>query len=50
LNVVLTQRIHRADGSFGGVVAATIGVAYFQDFFKTFDLGNEVDPGNWTGS
>jgi PAS domain S-box-containing protein len=39
--VVVSRRIDHADGSFGGVVAATIDVAYFLGFYVTFDLGHD---------
>jgi diguanylate cyclase (GGDEF)-like protein/PAS domain S-box-containing protein len=40
-NWVLTvsSRINRPDGSFGGVVVASISIAYLQDMFAGFDVG-----------
>lgn len=35
----ITRRITRTDGSFGGVVLATIEMAYFQRFYDSFDIG-----------
>ncbi len=37
--IALTRRIENADGSFSGVVIATIDRGYFTDFYKTLDLG-----------
>ena len=37
--IVLTKRITRQDGSFGGVVAAAIDKDYFLNFYRTFQLG-----------
>ncbi len=36
--IALSRRINHADGSFAGVVTATIDVRYFQQFYATFDL------------
>ncbi|WP_168201714.1 diguanylate cyclase domain-containing protein [Phreatobacter aquaticus] len=35
----ISKRFNNPDGSFGGVVLATIDVTFFSDFFRTFDLG-----------
>src|SRR5450830_105558 len=35
----ISRRITNADGSFGGVVLATIDMAYFQHFYDSFDIG-----------
>ena len=35
----VSRRFNRADGSFGGVVVATIGASYFADFYRQFDIG-----------
>ena len=37
--IVLSKRITRLDGSFGGVVAAAIDKDYFNGFYRTFQLG-----------
>jgi diguanylate cyclase (GGDEF)-like protein/PAS domain S-box-containing protein len=39
-SILLTRRISLADGSFGGVVVATIDAAYFMNFYKGFNLGD----------
>ena len=35
----VSRRIDHADGSFAGVVLATIRVAYFQEYYDGFDVG-----------
>src|ERR1700722_19578007 len=35
----VSRRFNLRDGSFGGVVIATIGAPYFSDFYGQFDLG-----------
>ncbi|MFL9878578.1 sensor domain-containing diguanylate cyclase [Herbaspirillum rhizosphaerae] len=35
----ITRRINNADGSFGGVVLATIEMDYFQRFYDSFNIG-----------
>jgi signal transduction histidine kinase len=37
--LLLTRRWNRPDGSFGGIVAAGVDLAYFQRFYQTFDVG-----------
>lgn len=37
--VPLSKRFRAPDGSFGGVVLASIEVAYFRDFYAGFDIG-----------
>ena len=37
--IVLSKRISRLDGSFGGVLAAAIDSDYFNGFYRTFQLG-----------
>jgi two-component system NtrC family sensor kinase len=37
--IVLTRRFNRPDGSFAGVVAATIFLDYFTELLSKFDLG-----------
>lgn len=38
--VPISRRINRPDGSFGGVVIATVDVAYFSQNFGRFDIGS----------
>jgi diguanylate cyclase (GGDEF)-like protein/PAS domain S-box-containing protein len=37
--IVLSKRITKVDGSFGGVVAAALDKDYFNRFYRTFQLG-----------
>lgn len=37
--ITVSRRFNRPDGSFGGVVLATIDSAYFADFYRQFDIG-----------
>jgi diguanylate cyclase (GGDEF)-like protein/PAS domain S-box-containing protein len=37
--IVISKRITRLDGSFGGVVAAAVDKDYFLNFYRTFQLG-----------
>ncbi len=37
--LTVSQRLNRADGSFGGVVVATIDCQYFAKFYAGFDVG-----------
>ncbi|MGJ5179830.1 diguanylate cyclase [Bradyrhizobium oligotrophicum] len=37
--ITLSRRWNHADGRFGGVVVATIDVAYFAQFYRQFDVG-----------
>ncbi|HMM88128.1 diguanylate cyclase [Bradyrhizobium sp.] len=37
--IILSKRIDRQDGSFGGVLTAAIDSDYFNKFYKTFQLG-----------
>ncbi len=37
--IVLSKRITRMDGSFGGVLTAAIDSDYFNNFYRTFQLG-----------
>jgi diguanylate cyclase (GGDEF)-like protein/PAS domain S-box-containing protein len=37
--IVLSKRITKLDGSFGGVVASAIDKDYFNGFYRTFQLG-----------
>lgn len=38
--VPVTRRIDRPDGSFGGVIVASIRPTYFQDLYNRLDIGN----------
>lgn len=37
----ISRRINNADGSFGGVVLATLDVASFQKFYDQFEIGDQ---------
>lgn len=37
----VSRRFNHADGSFGGVVLATVGTEYFAGFYKQFDIGQQ---------
>ncbi len=37
----VSRRIDRADGSFDGVIVAGIDIAYFRNFYDSFDIGND---------
>jgi len=37
--ILLTKRINKQDGSFGGVLTAAIDSDYFNGFYRTFQLG-----------
>ena len=39
--IVLSKRITRQDGSFGGVLMAAIDSDYFSGFYRTFQLGHD---------
>ena len=39
--IPISRRIVAADGTFAGVVLATVPVAYFQSFFQRVDINNE---------
>lgn len=36
----LSRRYNKPDGQFGGVVVANIHMDYFENFYRTFDIGN----------
>lgn len=40
-NLSFSERINKPDGSFGGVVVASVAPEYFGNFFKTMDIGKE---------
>ena len=37
--IIFARRYHRPDGSFGGIVFATLPLGYFQQLISRFDLG-----------
>ena len=37
--IPVSRRFNHRDGSFGGVMLATIDITYFGDFYQTFDIG-----------
>jgi len=37
--IPVSRRFNRPDGSFGGVVLATLAQSYFQNYYETLDLG-----------
>ena len=37
--IIITRRFDHSDGTFGGVVLATIDTEYFQNFYDTFNIG-----------
>jgi diguanylate cyclase (GGDEF)-like protein/PAS domain S-box-containing protein len=39
--ITVSRRINHPDGSFAGVVLATIGSEYFSSFYRQFDIGAE---------
>ncbi|MFZ4124925.1 MAG: sensor histidine kinase [Rickettsiales bacterium] len=39
--VVMSRRLNKLDGSFGGVIVAAIDPKYFSDFFTSVDFGTE---------
>ncbi|RJX31020.1 MAG: GGDEF domain-containing protein [Oxalobacter sp.] len=39
--IPLSRRINRADGSFAGVVLATVHMKYFRNFYDTFNIGRD---------
>jgi diguanylate cyclase (GGDEF)-like protein/PAS domain S-box-containing protein len=42
MTIILSRRINNQDGSFNGVLTAAIDSDYFNDFFKSFDLGDQA--------
>jgi diguanylate cyclase (GGDEF)-like protein/PAS domain S-box-containing protein len=43
--IVLSKRISRMDGSFGGVLVAAIDSDYFSGFYRTFQIGQDGSVG-----
>jgi diguanylate cyclase (GGDEF)-like protein len=39
--IPLSRRLNDAKGNFAGVVAATIGIHYFSDYYDSFDIGED---------
>jgi PAS domain S-box-containing protein len=39
--IVLSRRINKPDGSFGGIVTSSISLSYFEDFFRSLNLGTD---------
>lgn len=39
--LTISRRINHADGSFAGVVLATISIDYFNKFYDSFDIGHD---------
>ena len=39
--IILSRRIRNKDGSFGGVISATIDTSYFTRFYKAINLGSD---------
>ncbi|MDB5500190.1 MAG: hypothetical protein JWR89_92 [Tardiphaga sp.] len=37
----VSRRFNHSDGSFGGLVLATVGSEYFSEFYKEFDIGEK---------
>jgi signal transduction histidine kinase/DNA-binding response OmpR family regulator/HPt (histidine-containing phosphotransfer) domain-containing protein len=45
--IPVSRRVNHPDGSIAGTVTATIAVAYFQNFYATFNLGQQGVAGFW---
>lgn len=39
--ITVTRRFDKPDGSFGGVVLASVPTSYFAEFYRRFDIGSE---------
>ncbi|MBW6424317.1 diguanylate cyclase [Rhizobium sp. XQZ8] len=39
--ITISRRYENHDGSFGGIVIATVSLRYFADFFRNFDVGDD---------
>jgi len=39
--LTVSRRVNHADGSFAGVVLATVQISYFSKFYDTFNIGND---------
>lgn len=44
-SIQMTRRINKPDGSFGGVVVASVDPLYFTSFYKQVDLGEQSSIG-----
>lgn len=42
MTILLTKRLNNEAGKFNGVLVAAIDTAYFNDFFKSFNLGEQA--------
>ncbi|MDX2095579.1 MAG: ATP-binding protein [Alphaproteobacteria bacterium] len=38
--IIMSRRINKLDGSFGGIILAAVDPSYFSDFFASVDQGN----------
>ncbi|MFZ6640251.1 sensor domain-containing diguanylate cyclase [Undibacterium sp. TC4M20W] len=38
--ITVSRRFNKSDGSFGGVVLATVKMSYFKKFYEQFEIGN----------
>jgi diguanylate cyclase (GGDEF)-like protein/PAS domain S-box-containing protein len=41
MTIILSRRLEKPDGRFNGVLTAIIETDYFNDFYKSFDLGDQ---------
>jgi diguanylate cyclase (GGDEF)-like protein/PAS domain S-box-containing protein len=50
--LTVSQRLNRPDGSFGGIVVATLDCRYFTRFYSSFDVGahGSVSLATWNGT
>jgi diguanylate cyclase (GGDEF)-like protein len=39
--IIMSRRMDRLDGSFGGVVLTSVAISYFEDLFGGFDVGRK---------
>lgn len=45
--ITVTRRFNHADGSFAGVVLTTLGMKFFDDFYKTYAIGKNGQIQLW---